>query len=183
MAKYVALLRGINVGNAKGVAMADLRAVFEELGYGDVETLLRSGNVVFTSAAPLKTSAATFLEDALLMRTGVQSSILLLEADTFREIARDNPLTDVGDDDSRLMVTFFDRSLDAAEIDAGDVSRPGESMLAPEQLAIGDRAIYQWCPDGILQSKVPKKFWKQFPLHMTARNWRTVTKLLARLDA
>ena len=183
MRKYVALLRGINVGNAKGVGMAELRAVFEELGYQDVQTVLRSGNVVFSSRTEPTASAATLLEDALLMSTGVQSSMLILPADDFRQVAGENPLVDVADDDSRLLITFFDRMLVDAEIDAADVSRPGESVLAPEQLAIGSRAVYQWCPDGILQSKVNRTFWKQFPRNRTARNWRTVTKLLAKLDA
>ncbi|WP_227496949.1 DUF1697 domain-containing protein [Planctomonas psychrotolerans] len=183
MAKYIALLRGINVGSAKGIAMADLRSAFEELGYTNVETVLRSGNVVFESAGTLKASAGTLIEDAVLMRTGVQSSVLIFDADTFRRVVAENPLTESSDDDSRLLVTFLDRDLDDDQVDAAGVSRPGESVLAPEELAIGSRAVYQWCPDGVLHSKVPRRFWKQFPHNATARNWRTVTKLLARLDA
>ncbi len=53
MPTYVALVRGINVGRAKRVAMTDLRALFTNLGYGDVQTVLRSGNVVFSTAGPL----------------------------------------------------------------------------------------------------------------------------------
>jgi uncharacterized protein (DUF1697 family) len=53
-ATHVALLRGINVGKAKRVAMADLRALLEELGYADVRTLLNSGNVVFTAPRAAK---------------------------------------------------------------------------------------------------------------------------------
>ena len=64
--RHVALLRGINVGTAKRVAMADLRALVEGLGYGDVSTLLNSGNVVFTvPAKAAKTSPATRIEQAL----------------------------------------------------------------------------------------------------------------------
>jgi uncharacterized protein (DUF1697 family) len=183
MAKYVALLRGINVGTAKGVSMADLRAVFEELGYEDVETVLRSGNVVFSSPKKLPASAAVQIEDALLMRTGVQSSVLIFDADSFREIAEENPLVDVSQDDSRLVVTFLGRPLEEDELESVGIARPGESMIAPEQLAISRKALYQWCPDGILQSKVPARFWKQFSQGLTQRNWRTVTKLLARLEA
>jgi uncharacterized protein (DUF1697 family) len=183
MGKYVALLRGINVGTAKGVSMADLRAVFEELGYQDVETVLRSGNVVFSSPKKLTVSAAVLIEDALLMRTGVQSSVLLFDAESFRDIADANPLVDVSQDDSRLVVTFLGRPLEEEEWESADIARPGESMIAPEQLAIGRTALYQWCPDGILQSKVPARFWKQFSQGLTQRNWRTVTKLLARLEA
>ena len=183
MGKYVALLRGINVGTAKGVAMADLRAVFSELGYENVETVLRSGNVVFSSPKKLPASAAVQIEDALLLRTGVQSSVLVFDEESFRDIAESNPLVDVSEDDSRLVVTFLGRPLEEHERESADIARPGESMLAPEQLAIGRSALYQWCPDGIPQSKVPARFWKQFSHGLTQRNWRTVTKLLARLEA
>ena len=57
MLRHVALLRGINVGKAKRLAMADLRAVFETLGYTAVRTHLQSGNVVFDAKKPLDAAA------------------------------------------------------------------------------------------------------------------------------
>lgn len=63
--RHVALIRGINVGRAKRVAMADLRALVEDLGYGDVRTLLNSGNVVFTSARRPPAKAAARIEEGL----------------------------------------------------------------------------------------------------------------------
>ena len=63
--RHVALLRGINVGRAKRVAMAELRALIEGLGYGDVRTLLNSGNVVFSASAATAGNAASRIEEAL----------------------------------------------------------------------------------------------------------------------
>lgn len=168
--KNVALLRGINVGTAKAVSMADLARVFETLGLADVKTLLRSGNVVFSG-----TVASGAVEKAVLDATGVQSSVLILDATSFRRIAQANPLLDVATDGSKSFVTFFSEPQGAIEL-------PDAAALAPEIMAVGAEAVYQWMPEGSLQTKVPKSFWRQVSGHVTARNWNTVQKLLAMLD-
>ena len=75
--RYVALLRGINVGKAKRVAMADLREVIESLGYTNARTLLNSGNAVFESSRALRKNAAEELREALVKKTGVSSRFIL----------------------------------------------------------------------------------------------------------
>ena len=84
--RYVALLRGINVGRAKRVAMADLRAVVEDLGYADVRTLLNSGNVVFTAPGSSAGDAAGRIGAALEAQLGISSRIVVLAA---RDLAAD----------------------------------------------------------------------------------------------
>ena len=79
--RYVALLRGINVGKAKRVAMADLRAALESLGYTDVATLLNSGNAVFTAPPAAAGRAAADIQAAVLARTGVSSRVTVLDAE------------------------------------------------------------------------------------------------------
>ncbi len=66
--RQVALLRGINVGRANRVAMVDLRALFETMGYIDVRTLLNSGNVVFTSSRAASMTVGRLLGDAVTSR-------------------------------------------------------------------------------------------------------------------
>ncbi|MBK4346085.1 DUF1697 domain-containing protein [Lacisediminihabitans changchengi] len=173
----VALLRGINVGTAKAVAMADLRRVFAGLGATDVVTLLRSGNVVFSGAA----LTAPSIEEAVLAATGVQSSVVVLTAREFRAIADENPLSAISTgelnsaDGSKSFVTITSEPF-------GSVELPDAATLAPERLELGrSRAIYQWMPDGSLQTRVPKSFWKQFPGHLTARNENTVGRIVAEL--
>jgi uncharacterized protein (DUF1697 family) len=173
MTTNVALLRGINVGRNKRVSMADLRAVYADLGLIDVKTHLQSGNVVFTADGELGPDAAERLEEALLARTGVQSKVLLLSADELLAVAADNPLTDVATDPTRLIVTFLEELPDA-----GRLELPDPAALEPEVLHVGPRAIYQWIPGGLLASKVPPSFWKGLPPLQTNRNWRTVTKLV-----
>ena len=171
MATYVALLRGINVGRAKQVSMADLATVFGSCGFANVRTVLRSGNVVFESASPVDDSTAALLEGELLRRTGVASSMVLITGEDLRRIAAENPLLQTATDPSRLMVGFASQPPDSS-------LAPDARTLDPEVLVVGERAVYQWCPDGVSNSRVPESFWRQVAPVVTVRNWRTVTRLL-----
>jgi uncharacterized protein (DUF1697 family) len=175
MVMSVALLRGINVGTAKSVSMAELAKVFEGLGFDRVKTVLRSGNVVFSSRGALPADAVASIEAAILAATGVRSSVLVLSGGDFAAIAAQNPLLDVATDGSKSFVTFVAAMPKGLEV-------PDAATIAPEILAIGGGAVYQWMPNGSQQTKVPKSFWKQFDSPVTARNWNTVQKLLALLE-
>jgi len=87
---HVALLRGINVGKAKRVAMADLRALCEGLGYGDVKTLLNSGNVIF-SAPRTDAKAAAKIQKEIASQIGVSCRMLVVTGDQIAAIVRENP--------------------------------------------------------------------------------------------
>jgi uncharacterized protein (DUF1697 family) len=173
--KWVVLLRGINVNPSTRIAMADLRALVEELGYSQVTTLLQSGNVILESDAVPDTKA---LSAAILAKTGVKSSVIALQLEDFRAIVDANPLVGAGDDDSKLVVTFID-----GDIVPGEIEHLSDDELGDERLVLAPRAIYQWCPDGILKSKLGPKFWKQFAPTVTARNVRTVNRILALADS
>jgi uncharacterized protein (DUF1697 family) len=168
--KYIALLRGINVGTAKSVSMAELAGVFSALGFTGVKTLLRSGNVVFEAGGALPTDAASAIEAAVLAATGVQSSVLVLDSAAFIAIADANPLLTVATDGSKSFVTFLAPMPAVVEV-------PDAATLYPEILRLGEVAVYQWFPDGSMQTRVPKAFWRQFPGVVTARNWNTVVKI------
>jgi uncharacterized protein (DUF1697 family) len=174
MSRYVALLRGINVGTAKQVPMAKLRQACENLGWRNVTTVLRSGSVVFdagTDDPPQGTALRAEVEEL----TGVTADVLMLSAAEFGAIAADNPLAEVSEDGSKLFTTFLSEP-------AGTVEVPDAGTLGPEQLSVGRRAVYQWFPDGSMASKVPKQFWSQFSGIQTARNQNTVDKILTLLS-
>jgi uncharacterized protein (DUF1697 family) len=172
--RYVGLLRGVNVGAAKRLAMADLRAALESLGFDRVRTVLQSGNVVFDAdAAP----DARAIEDAIHATTGVRAPTVVLEGERLRAIAAANPLLDAVVDPSRALVHVL-----GAAVDAASVALPDARSIAPERIALGEGAVYQWCPDGISSSTVPPRFFTSLGVVVTARNLRTVDKLLALLD-
>lgn len=172
MPTYVALLRGINVGKAKRVAMADLRAVIESLGYSDARTLLNSGNAVFSSSRPLKRTAAEDLRAALEGKTGVSSRFTLRSAPEFEAVVRANPLLDIADDFSRLFAAFLADPADLAKL------KPLlRQEWKPEVVAPGPGVTYIWCPNGLLESKASEAIGKLLKDGVTVRNWATVEKL------
>lgn len=172
MSDWVALLRGINVGPAKRVPMAELRAAYEGLGLENVATLLNSGNAVFSSGADPDPAA---LRAAVQNATGVDSETIVVAADRFRAVAEANPLRASDRTPSRVMVSFPASALDptAIEVPAG---------LDPEEMAVTASAIYQWLPDGVLATKVKPAFWRTLGTTVTARNQQTVEKIIALLD-
>lgn len=169
MTRSVGLLRGINVGPTTKVPMALLRSLFAEAGATDVVTLLNSGNVVFSGSVDVPALLARIRAE-----TGVQTHLLVLDAERFRRIADAFPasLTEALEvDESRLVVAFMP-TVPAVELP--DVS--------PELIALGKEAVYQSLPNGVSNTKLKPAFWKQFPPETTARNLRTVKKLLELLD-
>lgn len=172
--RHVALLRGINVGRAKRISMADLRALVESLGYGDVRTLLNSGNVVFTAPQGSAAGAAARLEGALTEQIGVSSRVTVLTAAEVARIVADNPLLEVATDPSRLMVSVLNDRADRPRLDA-----LLKEDWAPETLAVGDRVAYTWCPQGVLESRLAATLARALRDSITTRNWATVLKLHA----
>jgi uncharacterized protein (DUF1697 family) len=172
--RQVALLRGINVGRAKRVAMAELRALVEALGYGDVRTLLNSGNVVFTASGAAAGDAASRIEEALAARLGVSSRVTVLTAEELAVAVAENPLLDLAHDPSRLLVAVLADPADRLRLKA-----LAAQDWTPEALALGARVAYLWCPEGMLASKLPEAVGRVLGPAVTTRNWATMTKLLA----
>jgi len=173
-ATHVALLRGINVGRAKRVAMADLRALVEGLGYTGVKTLLNSGNVVFSAPGVTAGDAAERIEKALEPATGGAARVTVLTAETLAAVARENPLTEGEAEPSRFLVAFV---RDAADLKP--LSPLTKEDWGKEKLAVGKHAAYVWAAGGILESRVAEAVGRALGDRATTRNWATVTKLLA----
>jgi uncharacterized protein (DUF1697 family) len=170
-------LRGINVGTAKRVAMADLRRVFEDLGYEDVRTLLNSGNVVFTVRKDASRDHAARVQKAIAARLGIRSRVVVLTRQEVADAINDNPLTSIADNPSRLLV------LALADSDAVAALGPLlKERWAPEALALGKQIAYLWCARGIGVSRLWMMVNRAIGDGGTARNMTTMTKLLAILD-
>jgi uncharacterized protein (DUF1697 family) len=173
-ARYVALIRGINVGRAKRIAMADLRALVEALGYADVQTLLNSGNIVFTATATTARAAAPRIERAMADRLNVSARVTVLSASELADVIAGNPLLTIADNPSRLLVAVLNRPEDCARLDL--LTR---QEWTPEALAVGRRVAYLWCADGILASPLAVAVGGVLGDAATSRNWATMIKLHA----
>ena len=175
---YVALLRGINVGKAKRVAMADLRAVIESLGYTNARTLLNSGNAVFDSQRALRKDAAEELRLALVKKSGVSSRFTLRSSAELAEVVKANPLLSVATDHTRLFAAFVTDPADMAKVKSF-----AKQAWKPEAVAIGPNVAYIWCPNGLLESKAMVTVGKALGDGVTVRNWATVMKLVDELTS
>src|SRR5688500_12146048 len=110
---YVALLRGINVGGNKKIAMGELRAVIESLGFTNVRTLLNSGNVVFAGPKQSTATLATRLHNATANELGVESEYFVRTASEWADIIERNPMiADAERDPSHFLVMTCKGKLD-----------------------------------------------------------------------
>jgi uncharacterized protein (DUF1697 family) len=106
MARLVTFLRGINVGGAKRVAMADLRALLEDLGYEDVATVLQSGNAVVTTGAS-PAAAGKAIERAIADRLGLEVAVIVRTGEELARIVAADRLGGVADDPANSLVFFM----------------------------------------------------------------------------
>ena len=172
---FIALLRGINVGKAKRVAMADLRTLIEGLGYRDVRTLMNSGNVVFTGPRSAAKVAAAKIENAMTAKLGVSSKITLLDATGLAAIMAENPFAKQSSaEPSRLLAGVLARPADRALL-----TPLAKQKWTPDALAVGARVVWLWCPNGQIDSPLAIAVWKTLGAGVTARNWATMLKLHA----
>ncbi len=177
MTRYIALLRGINVGGNKMVAMADLRALLTKMGLADVQTLLQSGNAVFGAPAKSASALETELEAALEKAMKLKVDFHVRTAGEWREMIDANPFTaEAKNDPARLMVTCYKSPLDPAKVKALLAVMAGR-----ERLRVDGRHLYMTFPDGFGNSKAAVLVGKTLGAG-TARNWNTVLKLAAIVD-
>jgi len=175
MGRHLALLRGINVGRAKRIAMADLRAVVAGLGYTDVQTLLVSGNVVF-GAPGKRADHGARIQQAIERELGVSSRVTVLTAAEVAAAVGTNPLEALATNPSRHLVAVPIRPADLKALEP-----LGRQRWSPEALALGRRVAYLWCPDSINDSPLLKAVGRALPNGITSRNWSTMLKLHALL--
>jgi uncharacterized protein (DUF1697 family) len=172
--RYVALFKGINVGKAKRIAMEDLRTLFGKLGFTDVQTLLNSGNAVFTAASESTVKLGERIRQAVREKTGVDALVIVKSAKDMAAIVAGNELGKVATDPSRLLVavTIENKALKSVETLAGEA-------WGDEKIHIGKHAAYLWCANGILESEALEALLKGLKGTGTTRNWTTLSKIHA----
>jgi uncharacterized protein (DUF1697 family) len=170
--RQVALLRGVNVGRNQRVAMSDLRDIATGLGWTEVSTHLQSGNVLLTSAQ-LPELVGRSLEAAIRDRLGMSVTVVVRTEAQLARVVGGNPFPDA-DDPSRYLVVFLPAAVDPAR-----VARLDPLELPADEFSASGAELYVWCPQGVLASGVLKALGRSgLDAGGTARNWRTVTRLL-----
>ena len=172
MITYVALLRGINVGGKHLLPMEELREILAALGCENVRTYIQSGNAVFVSDSD-RDALTSEIRSAIEKRFGFSPKILLLSSERLVEIAASNPFPEAEKNPKFLHVWFLaDRPLNP------DLVKLGNTKTNSEEFSLGEGAFYLYTPDGLGRSKLAGQVEKCLGVDVTARNWRTVVKLL-----
>lgn len=172
MARYVALFRGINVGKAKRIAMADLRKLLEKLGYTSVKTLLNSGNAVFTGGPGAASGHAAKIRAAVSKQLGIDAVVIVKSAEDVAGIMAGNKLGKLATDPARLLVAVTEE----ARVLAG-LGAVAARAWGTEKVHLGKHAAYVWCAGGILESQALSAVMKGLEGGGTTRNWATLGKI------
>lgn len=165
MPKYVALLRGINVTGSGILAMKDLAAICEALGFAQVRTYIQSGNVVFGSRLG-EASVKARLEKALEAHMGKKIAVMVRTGEELRAVLQANPFP--GREGAKTAVVFLNGAAPADPME-------GVKGLAGEEIQAGQREVYIWYPNGQGQSKLKLTPGGELG---TVRNMNTVAKLV-----
>jgi len=175
--RQIVLLRGVNIGAHNRIAMPELRRLLTSAGFSDVRTYAQSGNVVLFSDAPPE-QLARECERQIAHGLGVDVQALARTHEELAEVHRRDPLGEVARDPKRYQVSFL-----SAELDAEAVSRLAAHAVAPERVVAIGRELYAWHPSGVARSRLATRLARPAPgVTATARNWTTVTGLLAMAD-
>ena len=169
----MALLRGINVGAHKRIAMADLRELLTSLGYGEVRTLLQSGNVALRAEVAPESLAAA-LEHEIAERFAVTTPVVVRTREQLAAVLACDPLREIVDEDRLYQVNFL-----SAEPTREAIERIEAVDFGSERFVHAGLEIYAWHPAGIHSSPLARSLTdKQLGVVATARNWNTTVKLL-----
>lgn len=174
MGAFVALLRGINVGGANRVAMADLRALAADLGFARPRTLLQSGNLVFDAPGEAAEAIEARLESTVADRLGVASEVVVRAADDWADLIAVNPLPGpAAADPGHLLVVAL-----KARPDGDAEMRLRTACPGPEIIRVVGRQAYIHYTEGVGRSKLTTAVVdKALGVRGTARNWNTVVKI------
>jgi len=174
MSRYVAFLRGINVGGNVKVPMAGLRTMLADLGYTGVATLLQSGNAVFDATGKPATIGKA-IEDRIHADLALNVKVLIRTPDELRSAIENDPFAGVANDGARYVIAFLSAEPAEAKVTAID-----PAAFAPDEFRIRGRECYIWCPNGLRDTKFTAPFFeKKLGVVATARNWNTCHKVLA----
>jgi uncharacterized protein (DUF1697 family) len=174
--KHIALLRAINLAGLNKVGMADLKAMLAGLGFSDAQTLLQSGNVVFSGGSKTTAALEQTLERAAAKQLGVQTDFFVRTAKEWQAIIDANPFPrEAENDPSHLLAVMTKDPLEQASVTALQ-----QAIVGREVVRAKDRCLYVVYRDGIGRSKLTSALIeKKLGTRGTGRNWNTVVKLSA----
>ena len=176
--RYVAFLRGVNVGGKNRLPMTDLRDIFTGAGCAAAQTYIQSGNVVFEAAQDFAKRVPEIVTRAIRRRFGYETAVIVRSSEELRQVVASNPF-DTSGDPRFLHVAFLDDTPGAEA-----VSRLDPKRSPPDEFAVRGCNVYLHYPNGVARSKLTNEYLAaQLQTTSTMRNWRTVLTLMQMVDA
>ncbi len=176
---YVALLRGINVGGKHKLPMKDLVALFAQAGCGDVRSYIQSGNIIFTAPPGLSSRLSGLIAAQIQKRFGFDAPVVLRTAAQLAQAISNNPFLKAQAAEEHLHVVFL-----AGPPRAAHIRRLDPARSAPDEFVVCGQEIYLRLPHGMGRTKLTNQYFDStLSTISTARNWRTVKKLLELMQA
>lgn len=172
--RYVALLRGINVGGQKKIKMIDLKAMFESLEFKNVKTYIQSGNVIFDSDIINIIKLTNQIEQKISDTCGFLVKIIIRTDEEFRNIVNNNPfLKEPNIELDKLHVTLLSDIPDPSKVLFLDIKKEEN-----EKILIISREVYLYCPNGYGKTKLNNVMLeKKINTIATTRNWKTINNI------
>lgn len=175
MTKYISILRGINVGGKRKILMADLKSLYESLGFKGITTYIQSGNVVFESDNNQgQKEIGLNIEQVIKTNYDFAVPVIVRTVQEFENIITNNPfLKNKEVDNERLHLTYL------AEIPAPEKIKNLKKLdFQQEKFEIIGNNVFIYCTEKYSDSKLGNNFLeKKLKTTATTRNWKTVNKL------
>ena len=175
METYISLLRGINVSGQNKILMADLKALYQDLGFQNVTTYIQSGNVVFTHHSPLSNQElAKEIENAIQQKYNFLVPVIIRKAAELSQIVAANPfVADDTIDVERLHVTFL-----AEQPQTGNLEKLNTYNSPPDRFVVVGQEVFLYIPERYGDTKLSNSFFEnKLKVSATTRNWKTIMQL------
>lgn len=174
MTKYIALLRGINVGGHKKILMAELKLLFKNYGFNNITTYIQSGNILFETNKTDKKEIVSIIENAIKQKYGFEVPVILKTITAFTQAIENNPFYKNNEDINTLHITFL-----SATPSNEDIEIVKNFSFEPDKFTIINDCIYLYIGGKYHETKLSNVFFEnKLKLKTTTRNWKTALKLL-----
>jgi len=173
MSTWIALLRGVNVLGHRKLPMGELVAELEKLGLSDVRTYIQSGNVVFRSRRKKASALSAQIAKTIRSSHGFEPRVMVLSLEALRDAVARNPYPTADDKPTSVHLFFMDAPPTHPDLEAIEAVRKGR-----EEYVLDGNVFYLRTPDGFGDSKLAQRAERLLGVPATARNWRSVTKIL-----
>jgi uncharacterized protein (DUF1697 family) len=181
--RYVALLRGINVGGKNKVSMTDLRQIAEALGHCEIATYIQSGNLVFTSSDENAIALADALEAEIARSLSVRPAVVVLSRADLAQVIADNPFPEESNPKALHAVFHREPITDETIGAVAAAEQKARAKGSRDEVAVVGCTLFMRTPDGLGRSELAAQLARSVTKTVgTARNWATVNRLLEMLE-